>query len=199
MSTQLVLASESRSRAALLRSVGLDFTSVPARIDEDGLTRALREEGVSSRDLADTLADHKARKVSARHHEALVLGCDQVLSIDDRIFGKPETPQDAIEQLQSLRNATHKLHAAAVIYRHGAPVWRHVAVVSLTMRHFSDHYLHEYVDRNWDEIRHCAGAYQLEAEGARLFTAVAGDYFSVLGLPLLPVIDYLITAEVIES
>lgn len=199
MPTPLILASASQSRAALLRAAGLEFTSAPARIDEAGLTRALRDENVSPRDLADTLADHKARKVSARHDEAFVLGCDQVLSIQDRIFGKPETPDDAIEQLRFLRNATHRLYSAAVIYRQGGPLWRHVGVVSLTMRNFSDGYLRGYVDRNWGELRHCAGAYQIEAEGARLFTAVTGDYFTVLGLPLLPVLDYLITAEVIES
>lgn len=199
MQSTLILASASTTRAKLLRAAAIDIEPVPARLDEAAMTQAMLDEGATPRDLSDVLADRKARKVSARYPDRLVLGCDQVLSIGDRVFGKPETPQAATTQLQTLRNTTHQLHSAAVLYREAAPVWRHVDVVSLTMRHFSDAYLHGYVQRNWHEIRHCAGAYQLESEGARLFTRISGDYFSVLGLPLLPLLDYLIAAEVIES
>jgi len=192
MSHTLVLASGSEVRATLLRNSGLDVEAVPARIDEDSIKAAMLAEGAKPHDVADALAEHKARRVSAKRPEAFVLGCDQVADLMGKLLSKPATPGDAREQLGALSNHTHKLLSAAVIYHAGQPIWRHVGVVRLTMRALSEAYIHEYVERNWESIRHSVGGYKLEEEGVRLFSRIDGDYFTVLGLPLTELLSYLI-------
>lgn len=191
MTSPLVLASASAIRRQLLENAGVMVTVSPARIDESAMKAALLAENAPPRDIADTLAEAKARKISARHPGHLVLGCDQVLAFDGTCLSKPETPNDARRQLTNLRGATHRLLSAGVIYLDGEPLWRHVGTARLTMRSFSDDYLDGYVTRNWDSIRHSVGAYKLEEEGVRLFSRIEGDYFTILGLPLLELLAYL--------
>lgn len=188
---RLILASQSEIRARLLANAGVVVEALPARIDEDGIRAALEADGATPRDIADALAEMKARKLAEKHPDAVVIGCDQVLDFRKTVWGKPETPDAARAQLQALRGQTHRLLSAVVLYEGAEPVWRHVGEVRLTMREFSDAFLDDYLARNWDSARHSVGAYKLEEEGVRLFSSVEGDYFTVLGLPLLPLLAYL--------
>ena len=192
MPKRLVLASGSEIRATLLRNAGLKIEVIPARIDEQAIRAGLEAEQASPRDVADTLAEFKARRVADKTPGALVLGCDQVAEIRGEILAKPETPEEAIAQLTRLSGQTHRLLSAIVLYEDGVPIWRHIGVVRLTMRNLSPEYMEDYVARDWQSIRHAVGAYMLEAEGVRLFSLIDGDYFTVLGLPLTELLSYLI-------
>lgn len=192
MPTPLILASTSEIRASLLRNAEIEFTIEPARVDESAIRAGLEAENASPRDVADTLAEYKARKIGMKRPEAYVLGCDQVASLRGEILSKPKSHEDAVHQLSKLSGQTHQLLSAAVIYHQGEPLWRHVGVVRLTMRDLSDDYVQDYVTRNWESIQHSVGAYKLEEEGVRLFAQIEGSYFNVLGLPLTELISYLI-------
>lgn len=199
MSRPLILASTSAIRLQLLQNAGLEVTATAARVDEDSLRCALEAEGASPRDVADALADMKAARIATRNPGALVLGCDQVLDFKGDIFTKPDAPDAARQQLFALRGQTHSLLSAAVLYDGGQPIWRHVGQARLTMRNFSDAYLDAYLSRNWPAISHSVGGYMLESEGVRLFDRIDGDYFTILGLPLLPLLSYLATRGFIAA
>ncbi len=198
MGRKITLASGSEIRAQLLQNAGVEFDVIPARIDEDMIRQSLEAEGASPRDVADALAEFKARKVSDRAPGALVLGCDQVAEVGGEILSKPDSPQEAIAQLTHLSGQTHRLLSAAVLCEDGKPIWRHVGTVRLKMRDLSNDYIDDYVARNWDSIRWSVGAYKLEEEGVRLFSRIEGDYFNVLGLPLTELLSYLITRKELD-
>lgn len=199
MSSPLVLASGSGIRATLLRNAGLSFDVEIARIDESAVRDSLLAEGAPPRDLADALADLKAAKVAARRPDALVIGCDQVLVHEGAILSKPATPGEALDQLRRLSGQTHTLLSGVVVHGEGGPLWRHIGEARLTMRKSSDDWLEAYVARNWDSIRHSVGGYKLEQEGVRLFTQIRGDHFTILGLPLLELLSWLILRGTLPS
>jgi septum formation protein len=175
----------------MLRAAGLAVTAIPARADEASIRAALEAQSAPPRDIADTLAETKARKLSQRYPEACVIGADQVLELDGVIFGKPADPDAARAQLQRLRGRTHLLHSAVVLYHESEPVWRHVGRASMTMRNFSEAYLESYLARNWESARQSVGCYKVEEEGLRLFSRIEGDHSTILGLPMLPLLSYL--------
>jgi septum formation protein len=191
MAPQLILASRSPARAALLGSAGVQFAVFPATVDETAVKEALLAEGAPPRDVADTLADLKAARVSSKRPQAYVLGADQVLAIGGTLLSKPADLEDARDQLRTLRGQRHDLISAAVIYLGGEPIWRHVSTVRMTMRAFSDACLDGYVERHGEALLDTVGAYKLEDGGAILFDRIDGDYFSVLGLPLLETLSFL--------
>jgi len=189
-SDTLVLASKSKARAAVLKGAGLDFIQVGSGVDEDALKDALRAEGATVAKQADLLAETKALKVSLKH-PGIVLGCDQMLDLDGEGLDKVSTREDAREVLKRLRGKTHILQGAIVACIDGAPVWRHLAQPRLRMRNFSDGFLENYLDAIGDDAFESVGCYQLEGRGSQLFDRIDGDYFSILGMPLLPLMQWL--------
>lgn len=196
--THLTLASTSEIRATLLRNAGLEIEAIAARVDEEAIKASLLAEGAKPRDVADALAEAKSRKVAAKGEHTLVLGCDQVLEFEGRVISKSETPEDCLSLLKEMRGKRHSLLSAAVIYEGQKPVWRHVGQARLMMRDASEAYLTAYVERNWDSVRHSVGGYKLEEEGVRLMSRVDGDYFTVLGLPLVELLSYLTLRGTLE-
>jgi septum formation protein len=174
----------------MLRAAGLEFETETPRLDEEALKAGLRAEGLGPREQADALAEAKALSVSSRRSE-LVIGADQILASGQGAFDKPRDRAEAKAQLAALRGRTHTLFTAAVVARDGAPIWRCIDAPRLTMRAFSDVFLDAYLDRAGAEALESVGAYRLEGLGAQLFERVEGDFFSVLGLPLLPLLAFL--------
>ncbi|MBF9035945.1 septum formation protein Maf [Rhodobacterales bacterium HKCCE2091] len=197
--TRIVLASASPIRAELLTRVGLTFDTRPARVDEDAVRRGMEAEGAPPRDIADALAELKAVKVSGLEPGALVIGSDQVLAHDGAILTKPETRDAAEAQLRRLAGTEHRLVTAAVIAVDGQPQWRAVTVARLTMKPLTDRAISSYLGRNWPGVSGCVGGYKLEEEGPRLFQRITGDYFTILGLPLLELCAYLETRGEFED
>jgi len=191
MTERFILASSSTIRSRLLKNAGLNHEVIPARIDELSLLASLQAEAVKSRDIADTLAEAKARRIAQKNPEALVLGCDQVLDLKGSSLTKPANRNEARTQLEALRNQTHHLYSAAVLYENNTPIWRQIGHARMTMYDISENYLSEYIDRNWESIRHSVGCYKLEEEGVRLFSKIDGCYFTILGLPLPELLSYL--------
>ena len=194
---RLILASASLTRRRMLEAAGLSFTAIASDVDEENVKRAARAEGARAAETAFLLAEMKAQKVAARNPRALVVGADQILVCENIWFDKPGNLQGARTQLKALRGRVHDLETAVVCYRGGARQWFHVSRPRLTMRGFSDAFLETYLAAERDEILGNVGAYRLEGRGAQLFEQIEGDFFSVLGLPLLPLLSYLRHARVL--
>ncbi|WP_375396717.1 Maf family protein [uncultured Sphingomonas sp.] len=187
---RLILASESGSRRAMLDAAGIAFETMPARIDEDGIKTAMA--GRPPRDIADILAEMKAIKVSAANPVALVLGSDTIVALDNgTLLDKPTSREQAAEHLRRMSGTVHRLWSAAVIAELGRPVWRHVESARMTVRPLSDRFIDDYLDHEWPAIAGCVGCYRIEGPGIQLFAGIEGSHFTILGMPLLPVIDYL--------
>ncbi|MEM9047703.1 MAG: Maf family nucleotide pyrophosphatase [Pseudomonadota bacterium] len=188
---QLVLASASTVRRTLLQAAGVAVTPAAAAIDEPAIKAAMLAEGAPPRDIADKLAETKALKVARRFPDAFVLGGDQVLVHDGALLDKPANRDVAADQLRMLRGGTHQLLSAAVIVASDQTIWRHIGEVRLQMRDFSDAFLNRYLAAEGPAILDCVGGYRLEGRGIQLFSRIEGDYFTVLGIPLLETLNYL--------
>jgi len=196
----IILASQSASRRAMLAAAGVPFTAEAAGVDEDAVKQAMLAEGADGRRLADALAELKAIKLSRRHPTTLVLGCDSTVAAEDgALIDKADSREVSRAQLQRLRGTTHRLTSAAVVALGGEPIWRHVDTAKLAMRDFSDAFLDSYLDTEWPAIGGCVGGYRLEGLGIQLFSRIDGDHFTILGLPLLPLLDWLRVRGVIQA
>ena len=186
----LVLASQSASRRAMLSAAGVAFDATFAGVDENAAKVALRH--LAPRDLVDALAELKAVKVSARMPGHLVLGSDSMVVLDDgTILDKPVDRADAAAHLRAMSGKRHDLWSAAVIAENAQPIWRHVERAKMHVRPLSDAFIETYLDAEWPAIAGCVGCYRIEGPGAQLFTRIEGSQFTVLGMPLLNVLDFL--------
>ena len=190
-SPALVLASASPSRRRMLEAAGLSTTIQAAAVDETAVKESLKAEGASPLQVAETLAELKAQRVAVKHPGALVIGADQMLSCNDVWFDKPADLDHAAAHLRALSGKTHELSTAVCVVRDGGRLWHHNAVARLTMRALSDSFIAAYLEAAGRDILSSVGAYHLEGHGAQLFAEVEGDFFTILGLPLLPLMDFL--------
>lgn len=174
----------------MLAAAGVPFEAAPAHVDEDAVKAAMA--GAHPRDLADRLAELKAVKVSGQLPGAPVLGSDSLVALaDGRLLSKPESRDEAAGHLRAMSGAAHDLWSAAVVAEDGRPVWRHVERARLHVRPLSDGFIERYLDAEWPAVAGCVGAFRIEGPGVQLFAAVEGSHFTILGMPLLPVLDHL--------
>jgi len=198
MTIGIILASKSQIRSELLLKADLKFTAIDANIDEKEAKSSYINEGYSARDLADILATMKAKKLSCKYLDKLVIGCDQIMECNGQILSKANNPTDLADQLKFLRSKSHTLYSACVVYFANKAEWRFIGSATITMRNLSDAYISKYVDDNWDEVRHCVGGYKIENSGISFLSKINGDYFSILGLPIIQLIDYLVNRGVLK-
>lgn len=188
---RLLLASQSQARRQMLAAAGVAFETVPAPLDEAAAKAGLKAAGFEPRDMAEMLAELKAKSAAAGPGD-LVIGADQVLELDDgTMLSKPGSREEALAQLRLLSGGTHYLHAAAVVVEQGERVWGETETAAMDVRVLSDEFLQAYLDAEYEAVRFSVGAYRIEGMGAQLFEEVEGSHFAILGLPLLPLLDYL--------
>ncbi|KAB2944128.1 MAG: Maf family protein [Hyphomicrobium sp.] len=198
---QIVLASGSRARREMLAAAGVHFTVQAADVDELAIRARLMKDdaSIAPKRIAEVLAAAKAEDVSAKRREPLVMGADQVLALGDELLSKAPSVEAARATLRRLRGLTHELHSAVAFAENGSVTWVHVATARLTMRDFSDAFLDDYLTRAGDRVGQSVGAYELEGLGVQLFERIEGDYFTILGLPLLAVLGELRTRGIIAT
>ena len=185
----IILASTSKIRGEILRAAGVEFSVINSRLDEEKAKSSIKN--LSPRKISLELAKLKSEKISNNNPEAITIGADQVLGFGNQIFNKPVSRADAERQLTTLRNATHTLYSAVSCATAGGEVWNYCSEARLTMRNFTPEFLTSYLDRNSEGYMASVGAYRLEEAGIQLFEKIEGDYFAILGLPLLPLLGYL--------
>lgn len=198
--SRLVLASQSASRKAMLTAAGVPFEATSAGVDEEAAKDGLRAASTPPRDFADALAELKARKVSARLPGTLVLGGDSIVVLEDgNVLDKPDSREQAAAHLAAMSGTRVDLFSAAVIAENGAPVWRHVDRARLWVRPLSPAFVERYLDLEWPEIAACVGCFRIEGPGVQLFSRIEGSQFTILGMPLLPILDYLRTRQILPA
>ena len=188
--TRIILASGSQIRRQIMTDAGLGFEVIVKPVDETAIKQSMQAEGSRPKDIADALAEAKSRRVS-QIEQGLVIGADQIMVMDNVLFDKPKNMEEARERLLNMRGKTHFLIGAVVICENGQPVWRYASKTKLTIRNFGEKFLDDYLTEEGESILKSVGAYRFEGRGSQLFSNVEGDFFSILGLSLLPVLDYL--------
>lgn len=197
---KLILASQSTSRRKMLTAAEVPFEAMSPGVDEDAAKTALRADGISARDLADALAELKALRLSQRMPGVLILGCDSTVALDDgTMIDKAPDQATLARQLRRMAGTTHNLYSAAVIAENGRAVWRHVDRAKMTMRPMTDDFIATYLEAEGDDLLGCVGGYRIEGRGAQLFAKVDGSQFTIMGLPLLQLLDYLRVRGVMAS
>jgi len=191
MVNDILLASSSPIRKLLLERANVLFKSVKPNIDEESVKASLLMEQYNAREIADALAELKASKISSMNPDSLVIGCDQILELEGTILKKPVSKEKAIEQILTMSGKKHVAYSGAVICENGKPVWRFVGKAELYSKHYKEDYVTKYVNRNWESIKETVGGYKIEEEGSRLFIKITGDFFSILGMPLIEINNYL--------
>ncbi|KAB0572266.1 Maf-like protein [Brucella pituitosa] len=199
MTTKLILASKSPFRSAILKNAGIAFSTESADIDERAVEAPLYKSGATPQEVAQVLAEAKALSVSENHPDAVVIGCDQTLSLGDQIFHKPVDMDAARRQLLLFSGKTHQLNSAVVLVKNGETLWRHVSVARMTMRDLDPGFVGRYLGRVGDIALSSVGAYQVEGPGIQLFEEIEGDYFTIVGLPLLPLLHELRKENLIDG
>lgn len=196
---QVVLASGSAVRRRLLENAGLEITVDPAHVDEENFKRSIQAEGGGAPEIAETLAEMKAVTVSRRHPTALVIGADQTLDCNGTLFDKPPDRAHARGHLVALSGRTHTLHSSVCVVAGGTRLWHANAVAKLTVRALSEGFIDNYLERAGDTVLESVGAYRLEGIGVQLFDRIDGDFFTILGLPMLPLLSYLRGRQVLAT
>jgi len=197
--TPIILASNSRFRAELLNNAGIKFSQQAAQIDERAIEEPLQKSQLDASDIAQVLAEAKAQEVSHRFKNALIIGCDQTLSLGDKMFHKPADMKGARQHLLAFSGNTHQLNSSIALVINEQTVWRHVSTADMTMRKLTPEFIGRYLARAGGDVLMSVGAYQLEGEGINLFEKIQGDYFTIIGLPLLPLLAELRNLEIIDG
>ena len=197
--SDLILASASRHRAKILEDAGLSFAQIASNLDERALEAPLKDADVSSEDRAQILAEAKGLDVSEQKPGHLIIGCDQILSIDNQVLHKCADMEGAHRRLLALSGRTHYLHSAVILARSGETIWGHVTTCEMKMRHLSPGFIGHHLSDAGDGVLSSVGAYQIEGPGIQLFESIEGDMFSIIGMPLLPLLEQLRQLEVIDG
>ncbi|WP_162654605.1 Maf-like protein [Lentilitoribacter sp. Alg239-R112] len=199
MNSKIILASKSIHRKMLMENAGLNFDTASADIDERTIETAVKDTGVIPKELALILANAKALDVSQKNTDQYVIGSDQTMSMQDKMFHKPENMDDARRRLLELSGSTHELNSAVVIVKNGETIWQHVSTAELTMRKLTPEFIGRHLAQAGDDVLTSVGAYQLEKEGVQLFDNIKGDFFTIVGLPMLPLLEELRNLGVIDG
>jgi septum formation protein len=196
---KLILASASRHRAKILDDAGLQFAQIESQLDERSIDAPLQQADILPEDRASILAEAKAVDVSERYRDHLVIGCDQILSIDQQVLHKCTSMEEARKRLLALSGRTHYLHSAVVLVRDGVTLWRHVSPCAMTMRKLTPEFIGRHLSDVGETVLNSVGVYQIEGQGVQLFESIEGDVFSIIGLPLLPLLQQLRKEGVIDG
>ena len=187
----LILASKSVARQSMLKNTSVEFQAIPAELNEEKIIQDLEEHGASATNICLSLAKEKALYISAQHNKSYIIGSDQVLTLDDKIYSKAQNKEEAIDRLLELQGKEHFLTSAVCVAKNNEILWHKTDAVALRMKKMDRVEIENYADKAGEILTSCVGAYAIEGLGIRLFDDIRGDYFTIMGMPLLPLLNYL--------